>query len=110
VSDKAPSAGLKPPEGRLVLGAHSRSPQSTFRYTRGVKPGKDASSDRREWPVRKYTLGQEPGDDLSATTTPEDRIAMMWPLALEAWALTGAAVPEYERAKTPVRKLRRDSA
>ena len=60
---------------------------------------------RRSWPVRKYRLGAEPGDDLSAFTTPEDRLAMMWPLALEAWELTGKPLPTYLRDETPVRCL-----
>lgn len=60
---------------------------------------------RRDWPIRSYTLGSEPGDDLSATTTAEERLAMMWPLALEAWALTGKPMPEYSRSTMPVRVL-----
>lgn len=27
---------------------------------------------------------------------------MMWPLALEAWELTGRPFPQYERRETPV--------
>ncbi len=27
---------------------------------------------------------------------------MMWPLALEAWALSGREVPTYSRSNTPV--------
>lgn len=54
------------------------------------------------WPVRQYRLGEEPGDDLSATTTPEERLAMMWPLTLEAWELSGQPVPSYQRHETPV--------
>ncbi len=61
---------------------------------------------RRSWPVRTFRLGAEPGDDLSAFTTPEERLAMMWPLALEAWELTGRPVPAYAREETPVRCFR----
>ena len=61
---------------------------------------------RKSWPVRKYRLGSEPGDDLSETTTPRERLEMMWPLALEAWALTGQPLPDYTRASTPVRIIR----
>jgi hypothetical protein len=61
---------------------------------------------RRSWPVRKYQLGAEPGDDLSAFTTAEERLSMMWPLALEAWELTGQLLPTYPRDETPVRFLR----
>ena len=60
---------------------------------------------RRKWPVRKLHLEDEPGDDLSTTTTAEERLAMMWPLATEAWSLTGRPMPEYERGDAPVRRL-----
>jgi hypothetical protein len=58
--------------------------------------------------VRVHRLGAEPGDDLTATTTPEERLAMMWPLALEAFALTGRVIPSYPRSEAPVtlRRLR----
>jgi len=61
-----------------------------------------SASDRALWPVRAYRLGTEPGDDLSATTTAEERLAMMWPLALEAWELTGRPLPQYSRDAMPV--------
>ena len=57
---------------------------------------------RRHWPVRVIRLGHEPGDDLSATTTAEERLAMMWPLAVEAWSLAGRSIPEYRREDAPV--------
>jgi len=60
------------------------------------------TNERQLWPVRLYRLGAEPGDDLSATTTPEERLAMMWPLALEAFALSGRPLPGYQRSEAPV--------
>ena len=63
------------------------------------------TTDRRDWPVRRFTLESQPGDDLSAETTPEQRLEMMWPLAVEAWTLTGAALPNYTRRDTPVRAV-----
>jgi hypothetical protein len=62
---------------------------------------------RAAWPVRLHRLGQEPGEDLSATTTAEERLAMMWPLALEAFGLAGP-LPAYRREDAPVvvRRLR----
>jgi hypothetical protein len=62
---------------------------------------------RRTWPVRVWRLGQEPGDDLSATTTAAERLAMMWPLALDAWASAGLPVPDYPRSLAPIRVLHR---
>jgi hypothetical protein len=58
--------------------------------------------------VRKYRLGQEPCDSLSDATTAEERLAMMWPLSLEAWSLTGRPLPDYERSAAPVRRFRRN--
>jgi hypothetical protein len=57
--------------------------------------------------VRKFRLGEEPGDDLSSSTTAEERIAMVWALTLEAWKVSGQPMPDYRRAEMPVRILRR---
>lgn len=62
---------------------------------------------RAAWPVRRYPIGGEPSDDLRASTTAEERLAMMWPLAVEAWSLTGRPLPEIPRAKWPVRRSMR---
>ena len=59
-----------------------------------------------EWPVRVHKLGEDLGDDLTDTTTPVERIAMVWELTARAWMLTGAALPEYSRQETPIRVLR----
>lgn len=56
---------------------------------------------RANWPVKRYRLGEEPGDDLSASTTPQERIAMMWPLAVEAWRAAGRSIPTYDRRNLP---------
>lgn len=53
-----------------------------------------------------FRLGEEPGDDLSETTTPAQRIAMMWPLAVEAWRVAGRSLPEYTREHLPGRLFR----
>jgi hypothetical protein len=65
-------------------------------------PRSKASVDRKSWPVRVYRLGAEPPDDLRATTTPEERLAMMWPLAVEAFSLSGRPMPDYRRVEAPV--------
>ena len=62
-----------------------------------------ASRDRSRWPVRMFTLAAKPRDDLSGETTAEQRIEMMWPLALDAWTLAGLPIPDYARAAAPVR-------
>lgn len=61
------------------------------------------SAARGSWPIRVYRLGFEPGDDLSATTTAAERLAMVWPLTLEAWAVAGKPLPAYSRGETPIR-------
>jgi hypothetical protein len=61
---------------------------------------------RGQWPIRRYRLGEEPPDDLSETTTPAERLAMMWPMAHEGWLLSGRPLPTYDRASTPSRIFR----
>jgi hypothetical protein len=61
------------------------------------------SQDRRHWPVRRYTLAAQPPEDLSDETTAEERLAMMWPLALDSWTLAGLPFPDYPRGAAPVR-------
>jgi hypothetical protein len=61
---------------------------------------------RSGWPVRSYRTGQEPGDDISGDTTPEERLAMVWPLTLEAWRVAGRSLPDYDRAHMPARFFR----
>lgn len=61
---------------------------------------------RSHWPVRKFKLGEEPSDDLSDITTAAERLAMMWPLALQAWALARRPLPTYDRSRIPIRMYR----
>jgi hypothetical protein len=61
---------------------------------------------RARWPGLKTTLAEAPGDDLSASTTAEERVAMVWELSAQAWALTGRPWPEYSRAEMPGRVIR----
>lgn len=60
---------------------------------------------RANWPVRRFRLGEEPAPDLAHSTTPEQRVAMMWRLALDAWATSGRPLPTYTRGETPMRRL-----
>ena len=62
----------------------------------------EAVEARRAWPVRVYRLGEEPGDDQSHLSTATERLAMMWDLARDAWALSGQPLPDYPRHETPV--------
>jgi hypothetical protein len=60
-------------------------------------------SSRLGWPIRKHSLDSRESDDLSPFTTAEERLQMMWPLALEAWSLTGRPLPDHTRGDAPVR-------
>ncbi len=61
---------------------------------------------RESWPVRVYRLGEEPGDDLSATTTAQQRLEMVAVLSARMWELSGRPVPRYTRASMPGRVVR----
>lgn len=64
---------------------------------------------RSSWPVLVVSLRDQPGDDLSASTTLAERIAMMRPLAETAWRFAGLPLPRYSRRRIPVRLVvRRD--
>ena len=56
--------------------------------------------------MRSFRLGEEPDDDLSDTTTVGERLSMMWQLAVQAWTLTGRALPVYDRTNLPGRLFR----
>ncbi len=68
--------------------------------------GREARLRRKAWPIRVVPLGAESDDDLSGSTTAEERLAMMWPLACEAWATMGRPIPDYPRTQAPVRVVR----
>jgi hypothetical protein len=68
---------------------------------------KERAAARKSWPIRVYRLGEEPDDDLSATTTATERLEMMWPLAVDAWASSGQPIPDYPRKEAPVRVIRK---
>jgi hypothetical protein len=56
---------------------------------------------RGTWPIARFTLGDESANDISALTTPEERVAMMWELAETAWTLAGRQLPTYDRQNIP---------
>jgi len=58
---------------------------------------------RRNWRVVWVPLSAF--DETSERPSPEAALAMMWRLALDAWAMTGRALPDYSRAATPVRRV-----
>ena len=56
--------------------------------------------------MKVFRLGEEPSDDLSDSTTPEERIAMMWVIAVDAWTSSGRPFPQYTREQMPGRIIR----
>jgi hypothetical protein len=67
----------------------------------------ESDTPRSEWVANVYRLGDAPGDDLSATTTAEERLAMVEILSARMWELTGKPIPLIPRAELPVRVVRR---
>ncbi|GEM_PF-841123 len=61
---------------------------------------------RRNWPIRRYQVGEEPNDDLTGATTAAERMAMVWRLSLDAWAMAGKPLPDYRREQMPGRVIR----
>jgi len=61
---------------------------------------------RGDWPIRTSSLTRQPSDDLCQDTTAEQRLAMMWDLAISAWTLAGREVPDYSRHEAPGRVVR----
>lgn len=71
--------------------------------TRSEESREQRRAARARWPVARFRLGEEPSEDLSAVTTPAERVAMMWTLAESAWRLAGMPMPTYDRASIPAR-------
>src|SRR5687768_4182193 len=77
-------------ESRRSGGIHSRrvggglqggAPEHPLAH--GTMADNPPMADRGHWPVRVFRLGEEPSEDLSSTTSPEERLAMVWTLTLE---------------------------
>ena len=53
-------------------------------------------------------LSADNEDDLLKSTTPAERVAMMWQLTVDAWAFKGEQVAELRLPRHIVRVLRRE--
>ncbi len=60
------------------------------------------------WPLRAYALADEPLRDPLDRTTVDERVAAVWPLTREAWAIAGKEVPVYLRSAAPGSIIRRE--
>ena len=63
-------------------------------------------TDRSNWPVRKFKLGEEEEDDYSCFT-PSERVAMVWEATKDAWAFKDPSWRESEFRRDVVRIIRR---
>jgi hypothetical protein len=61
---------------------------------------------RADWPIRKFRLGEEPAEDVSSWTTPEERLRIAWSLSVEAWLVAGGSLPTYTRSELPATLVR----
>lgn len=66
-----------------------------------------AKSTGQEMVVRVFRLGEEPDDDLSATTTPEERIEMVVTLTRRMVELGAFTPVAYTRSQMPIKVIRR---
>jgi len=57
---------------------------------------------RQDYPIRIYELDDQPGENLSASTSAEERLAMVWELTVGAWEVAGLPFPDYSRDQAPV--------
>jgi hypothetical protein len=75
--------------------------------TRMTRDEEDRKRARATWPVVRVSLHAKSCDEnLFASTTVEERLSMMWPLAKAAWSLAGG-IPDYPRSEAPIRVSRR---
>lgn len=70
------------------------------------RSAEERAAARASWPGVKLPAATTTSDDLSATTTAAERIAMVWRLTLDAWALSGRPIPDYRREDAPGRVIR----
>ena len=64
------------------------------------------SARRRNLEIRRFRLGEEPSENLSSTTTLEERIAMVWALTVDAWTSAGREMERRPRKEWTVRVKR----
>lgn len=60
---------------------------------------------RATWPVERHAL-TDSSSELLRDLPPSARVAMVWSLTLDAWAISGRSLPDYARADAPGRIAR----
>ena len=67
-----------------------------------------ASETKRVVTIRKIHLSEEGvDDDEVARMTPEQRMELIWPLTVDAWAMMGEDIAEFRLPRHVVRVIRR---
>ena len=64
-------------------------------------------AERERCTLRVRSLSEQGQEDDLAGSTPEERLGMMWQLALDAWAFKGEKVAEQRLPRHVVRVVRR---
>ena len=59
------------------------------------------------WPLRVYAIDAEPHRAPLDRSTVDERVATVWPLTREAWAVAGKEIPSYQRSTSPGSMQRR---
>lgn len=60
---------------------------------------------RQQWPVVRGRLDDH-DSELLLDVPPARRVAMVWALTVDAWALRGESIPDYARSEAPGRVVR----
>ena len=63
--------------------------------------------DRSHYAVRIVKKGEDERDPYLEQTTPAERLLMMWPLTVQAWAFKGEDVSESRLQRHVVRVIKR---
>ena len=64
-------------------------------------------TDRSKWPVRRMSLAEEGQEQYLRSLSPKERVAMVWPITLQAWAFKEALRDEPRLRRDVVRVIRR---
>lgn len=73
-----------------------------------IQEGDGRPADRSRWMVRKGKLGDLSLASDTSTATPQERLAMVWPLTIQVWAFRGVDVAESRLPRHLIRITRRE--
>lgn len=65
----------------------------------------ERAAERHKWSGGKTRL-VDSGQPPLVSASPAERLAMVWPLTCDAWALAGKPMPSYSRDEAPGKVLR----